>query len=79
MVGSVACDFILWIVFGRMERVAFIVDVAPVYLNDPASHMPCLGIPSDLLTDIDFARHMASYCNRIPVEELFRFQSVASR
>ena len=57
VLGLVALDLILRIVLGTMARVTLILGIAGINLDDPASDMARFGIPTDVVTDLEFCGH----------------------
>ena len=58
MIGLVALDFVLRIVFRRMMRIAFVIKVPGMDLDDCSRHPPCLGIPAHLIADFEPLYHL---------------------
>ena len=51
MIGFIAFNFILRIVFGSMMRIAFIVEIGSMDFYDRARYMTCFRIPAYMITD----------------------------
>jgi hypothetical protein len=60
MIGFVAFDFVLGIVFRRMMRMAFVVEVSGVDRNDGPRHTTGLGIPAYMVADLESPSHRAT-------------------
>lgn len=58
MIGRIALDFILRLVLTRVMRMALVIRVLRMNLDNPASNMPSLGIPSDVITDLETLSHI---------------------
>jgi hypothetical protein len=66
VIGLVALDLILWLVWARMVRIALIVGVSRVDLDDPATDVPCLGIPGDMVANFETIAHFFSPDGEVP-------------
>lgn len=60
MVGLAAFDFILWILLARVVRVALVVHVSGVHLDDRAADMPGFGVPGHSISHFESFRHDGS-------------------
>jgi hypothetical protein len=60
MIGLVALDFILWVVFRGVVNVTLIVKIAGVNRDNGSRHMVRLGIPSDMIADFEPLGHPAN-------------------
>ena len=66
MVGLVAPDLILGIVFGGMVRMSLVVEISRVDRDDRTRHATCLGIPGHMITDVKSLRHLADSSSGLP-------------
>jgi hypothetical protein len=57
MIGLVAFNLILRIVGTRVMRIAFVICVACMNLDDAAADMTGLGIPGDVIADFEALAH----------------------
>jgi hypothetical protein len=57
VIGLVALDLELRIIFAGMMRITFVFRIARVYLDYPAGHMAGFGIPADAIADPEFFAH----------------------
>ena len=57
MVGLVAFDFVLGIVFRGMVSMAFVIKILGVDGDDGAPHPARLGIPSYMIADLKLLPH----------------------
>jgi len=58
MIGLVAFDLVLGIVFAGVMRVSLVVEVCRMHLDDRSRHVTSLGIPADVITDFEPFRHL---------------------
>ena len=58
MIGLVALNFILGLVLSRVVCMALVIRVLRMDFDNPASDMPSLGIPSDVITDLETLYHI---------------------
>lgn len=58
MIRPVALDFILRLIPGGMTRVALVVRILRMDLDDPAADMPGLGIPGDVIALFETCCHL---------------------
>jgi len=58
MIRPVALDFVLRLIAGGMTRVAFVVRILRMDLDDPAADMPGLGIPGDVIAFFETCCHL---------------------
>lgn len=67
MIGRIALDLILRFVLIRVVRIAFVIRVLRMNLDNPTSDMPSLGIPSDVIADLETFSHLLLHaaCLRI--------------
>jgi hypothetical protein len=56
--GLVAFDFVLRLVLGGVMRVALVIRVLRMDLDNPAADMPGLGIPGDVIADFETLSHV---------------------
>jgi len=56
--GLVAFDFVLRLVLGGVMRVALVIRVLRMDLDNPAADMPGLGIPGDVVADFESLFHL---------------------
>src|SRR5688572_30376366 len=59
-VRFVALDLVLRLILARVAWVPLVLGIAGVDLNDPAAHMPGLGIPTDVIADFELRAHTLS-------------------
>jgi hypothetical protein len=74
MIGLVAFDLVLGIIFGGVMRMAFVVKISGVDGDDAPRHPACLGIPAYVIADLESPSHL--------VDSLFlieAFLSIRSR
>jgi hypothetical protein len=57
MIGRIAHDFILGIIFGRMMSVALVVEIPGMKCNNRPANAAGLGIPSDMIADLESDAH----------------------
>jgi hypothetical protein len=60
MVGLAAFDFILRVLLARVVRVALVVHVSGVHLDDRAADMPGFGVPGDSISHFESFLHDGS-------------------
>src|SRR5699024_5373941 len=60
VVGLVALDLVLGLVLARAATVALVLEVLRVDLRDRAPHPACLGVPADVIADLEPLAHDAS-------------------
>lgn|SRR5687768_4189112 len=60
VIGLVALDLVLRLVLARMTRMSLIFRITSVGLDDPATHMPRLGIPADVIADLELPAQVSS-------------------
>ncbi len=65
VVGFVALDFVLRLIFARMMGVALTIDISHMHFDNLAGDMPSLGIPGDVVTGFKIV------CHVIPPLELY--------
>ena len=58
MIGLIALNFILGLVLSRVVRVTLVIRVLRMDFDNPAADMPRLGIPSDVITDLETLSHI---------------------
>jgi hypothetical protein len=54
VVSLVALDRVLWVVFGRMMRVTFVVHVLCVNFDDPTPDVSGFRVPGHMITEFEF-------------------------
>jgi len=57
VVGRVALDLVLRLIFAGMVHMAFVLHIARVDLDDAAGHMASLGIPANMVADFEAFAH----------------------
>jgi hypothetical protein len=57
MIGLVALDFVLRIVFRGVMHMALVVEVSGVDRDNGARHPACLGIPAYVISDFESLSH----------------------
>jgi len=57
VIGLVTLDLKLRFILAGMARMAFVLRIARVDLDDSARHMASLGIPADMVTDLEVFAH----------------------
>jgi hypothetical protein len=60
MIRFVAFDLVLWIVHARVVDIAFVVNIPGVHVHDTTTDPAGLGIPADVITDLEYLRHADS-------------------
>ena len=60
VLGLVAFDLILRLIFARVAWMSLLLGVAGVDLDDPAAHMPGLRVPTDVIADFELRAHALS-------------------
>jgi hypothetical protein len=77
VLGFVALDLILWIISGRMMRIALIFDVIFVDLYDSAADMSRLSVPGHVIANFECFRHAGLVF--LPQDRLSRCLNEASQ
>src|SRR6476620_7178336 len=57
MVGLVALDFILRIIWGRVVRISLVIRIFRMNLDDLAADMTGLRVPGHMIANVEFCRH----------------------
>src|SRR6185312_2340943 len=57
VITLVALDLVLRVGRARVMRVALVIEVGRVDLDDSAADMPCFGIPADMVADLESLTH----------------------
>lgn len=57
VIGLVAFDLVLRIVFAGMMRIAFVIKIPRMDLDDLPADMPGFGIPGDVIADFERVFH----------------------
>ena len=57
MIGFIAFDLVLQIIFTGMMCIAFIVEIGSVDFYDLSGYMSCFRIPSHVIADLEFVCH----------------------
>ena len=57
VIGLVALDFVLGIILRRVMRMALVVEVEGMNLDDRPRHPPRFGIPAHVITDFELREH----------------------
>jgi hypothetical protein len=57
MVRFIAFDFILRLIGVSVMRVSFVVDVLSMHFDNPAADTSGLGVPDDVIADLEAFRH----------------------
>jgi hypothetical protein len=60
VIGPVALDLELWLLFAGMVHIAFVLGIPRVDLDYSARHMASLGIPADMIADFESFAHVRS-------------------
>jgi hypothetical protein len=60
MIGFIAFDFVLRVIFGCAMCVTFVIKILCVNFADRASNFTRFGIPGDMVPDLELVRHKAS-------------------
>jgi hypothetical protein len=80
MIGFVAFDFILRLILAGVAGMASVIGIADMDLDDPATDMSSLGIPGNVIADLEVFAHSGLprqgqtpyHIMRIVVPALFR-------
>ena len=71
VIGLVAFDFILRIIFRRVMRMPLVVEIGVMNLDDLAADPASFGIPADVITNRKFA-HIVLHCfENVSVKSMF--------
>jgi len=57
VIGFVAFDFILWVVFGGMVGIAFIIEIGSVDLDDCSGYFSGFGVPAYFIAWFELMFH----------------------
>src|SRR5690606_13472134 len=57
MVSLVALDLVLRLLLAGVARMAFVLGVASMHLGDLAADPPSLGVPADMIADVELLTH----------------------
>ena len=57
MVGLIALDFILWLLGTGVMGMSLVIHVSLMHLDNPAADVSGLGIPADVVADLETFRH----------------------
>jgi hypothetical protein len=57
MIRSVAFDLVLWIVRARVVDIPFVVNIPGVHAHDATPDPASFGIPTDVVTNVEYLRH----------------------
>jgi hypothetical protein len=61
VISFVALDLILWITFGGVMHVTFVLHVVRVFLDNNAFNVSGFGVPSDMVSDSELLYHSRSF------------------
>ena len=57
VISFVALDLVLWVIFGRMMRVAFVDHILCVYFDDPSRDLSGFRVPCHRVVEFEFFHH----------------------
>jgi hypothetical protein len=60
VIGLIALDFVLRIIRAGVVRVALVIDVLGMHLDDPAADAPGLRVPGHVVADFELSWHDGS-------------------
>jgi hypothetical protein len=60
VIGLVALDFILGGMFGRVVEMSLVLEILCMDDGDPSGYPTSLGIPTDVIADLEFLDHLAA-------------------
>lgn len=58
MVGFVALNFVLRLIFSGVVRMPLIISILSMYFDNPAADMPSFGIPGDVIAHFKIMCHV---------------------
>jgi hypothetical protein len=59
VIGLVALDLVLRILFRSVAHISFVGDILAMHLDDLAAHAAGFGVPPDVAADPEFRRHVS--------------------